>query len=243
MLQVRSDVTLSTICWQGFSSFLIASSFSGWNCGVELECIATHLNLKCSCHAHSLMRGFTKALEREDTDKAASCFHPRLPFEPVFTFAPKSHQDLDIWHSPATVRLQGIVWLGQSQKGRRRPKGGQFGEALQSQTENRSISSTRQKKKESLPSNNKTLALWIKLALRQKIDWTHSCGLTLHPARIIVVEIKLQFLSTRKNSQLLPKICSGGSPNWINTILFCQVTHCGRLCRLNYGVIILLFYN
>ena len=144
MLQVRSDVTLSTICWQGFSSFLTASSFSGWNCGVELEYIATHLNLKCSCHAHSLMRGFTKALEREDTDKAASCFHPRLPFEPVFTFGPKLLQEFEIWRSPETVHLQGIVWLEQSQKGRRRPKGGQFGEALQNQTENRSISSTRE---------------------------------------------------------------------------------------------------
>ena len=50
MLQVRSDVTLSTICWQGFSSFLTAASFSGWNCGVKLEYSNTsQLKMLMSC--------------------------------------------------------------------------------------------------------------------------------------------------------------------------------------------------
>ena len=49
-------------------------------------------------HLHSTLHallGFTKALEREDTDRAARFFQPMLPLEPVFTFAPELHQDLD----------------------------------------------------------------------------------------------------------------------------------------------------
>ena len=49
-------------------------------------------------HLHSTLHtllGFTKALEREDTERAARFFQPMLPLEPVFTFAPELHQDLD----------------------------------------------------------------------------------------------------------------------------------------------------
>ena len=45
--------------------------------------------------ARRTLLGFTKALEREDTDRAARFFQPMLPFEPVFTFAPELHQDLN----------------------------------------------------------------------------------------------------------------------------------------------------
>ena len=63
--------------------------------------ILLHPNTRSKLHAlaqhgtlHTLL-GFTKALEREDTDRAARFFQPILPLEPVFTFAPELHQDLD----------------------------------------------------------------------------------------------------------------------------------------------------
>ena len=69
--------------------------------GVSVHCKSNTFESKnkietsCTCTALHTLLGFTKALEREDTERAARFFQPMLPLEPVFTFAPELHQDLD----------------------------------------------------------------------------------------------------------------------------------------------------